>query len=426
VFNVLVAEDEELERDAVCAVVSSAGSGRIALFRAENGLEALRIARESGLDAAFLDIRMPGMDGLEAAREIRALMPGLPIVFLTACDSFDYARKAVSLGIDEYLLKPARDDEIARALERMLRARKAELERREGERERSRIIESTAAYLRSRIEEGLSERRLEERCLDEYAKASLGSQVSLGSQAFPSFLAAFRLPREKAAAMSPGFRRAVFARVLTRVRESCASRGFDPLCGASGEYAFALCLSGNGAARAPGGEQGREIAMEAQRLVMGDFGVCLRSGVACGRLGGLLEAARRAADQARDSSPVQVSCGACPGTKAGEGTGRLAERALAFMSEGMGRDISLAQAAAALRVSPSHLSRTIRAAAGAGFSEVLARMRFEKARELLRSGSSVKEASAVVGFKDPAYFARVFRRLAGMSPTEFLCGGRGE
>jgi two-component system response regulator YesN len=96
------------------------------------------------------------------------------------------------------------------------------------------------------------------------------------------------------------------------------------------------------------------------------------------------------------------------------------------MSEVMGRDISLAQAAAALRVSPSHLSRTIRAAAGAGFSEVLARMRFEKARELLRSGSSVKEASAEVGFKDPAYFARVFRRLAGMSPTEFLCGGRGE
>jgi two-component system response regulator YesN len=55
-----------------------------------------------------------------------------------------------------------------------------------------------------------------------------------------------------------------------------------------------------------------------------------------------------------------------------------------------------------------------------GFADCLARLRVERAKAYLRSsGVAVKEAALMVGFRDPAYFARVFRRFEGQSPAEF-------
>jgi two-component system response regulator YesN len=418
-YEVLIAEDEALERDAVCSVIAGAYPGGISLHRAENGVEALRIARERELDAAFLDIRMPGLDGLEAAREIRALRPGLPMVFLTACERFDYARRAVSLGIDEYILKPAENGEILAALERMLESRESELRRKEGERAREEIIASTASFLRGEIERGLSAGRLDASCLSEYSKAS-------GIELEARFLAAIRLPDEKRAAMSPGLLRALLSRIVKRVSDSCASRGFLPLGAPSASYAFVLCL-GEGGAEASGRETGKAIVEEALRRVAGDIGVSVRAGIAFGPAEGLLEAARSSSDLAKDARPViSVSNGTESGgitdAKGGCASRRLADAAMALMAEELGRDISLGGIAARMRVSPSHLSRIFSESDRAGFSATLARMRVEKAKSILRGGSSVKEVAALVGFKDPAYFSRVFRRLAGMSPTEFLGG----
>jgi two-component system, response regulator YesN len=422
-YEILVAEDEALERDAVCSVIAGAYPAGISLHRAENGLEALRIARERELDAAFLDIRMPGLDGLEAAREIRAVRPGLPMVFLTACERFDYARRAVSLGIDEYLLKPAENDEILAALERMLEARRSESRRKEGEREREEIIASTASYLRGEIERGLSEGRLDASCLAEYVKASGAGLRTL-------FLAAFRLPEEKRAAMSPGLLRALLSRIVKRVQDSCASRGFFPLGAPSPTHAFVLCMGTGDAAGASARGSARAMVEEALRRATGDLGMPVRAGIAFGPAEGLLEAARSASGLAKDARPVvTVSDGArdaaTADAKGGGASRRLAETAMALMAEELGRDISLGGIAARMRVSPSHLSRIFSGSGFPGFSATLARLRVEKAKELLRGGSSVKEAAALTGFKDPAYFSRVFRRLSGMSPTEFL-GGNAE
>lgn len=90
------------------------------------------------------------------------------------------------------------------------------------------------------------------------------------------------------------------------------------------------------------------------------------------------------------------------------------------MSARLGEELSLESVAAELRLSPSHLSRLFALESGAGFGDCLARMRIDRAKGLLSAGSSVKEAAALVGYRDPAYFARVFRRLEGESPGEYL------
>jgi DNA-binding LytR/AlgR family response regulator len=83
--------------------------------------EALRVLREGEVDAVFLDIRMPGADGLELARVLRRLAPPPAVVFVTAHD--DRAVDAYDLGAVDYLLKPLRPERLAESLRRVCVAR---------------------------------------------------------------------------------------------------------------------------------------------------------------------------------------------------------------------------------------------------------------------------------------------------------------
>ena len=83
---------------------------------AENGLDALNQAQQQPVDAVLLDIRMPGMDGLECAAHINRLAAPPAIIFSTAYDA--YACQAFDLNAVDYLLKPVRVDRLVRALSR--------------------------------------------------------------------------------------------------------------------------------------------------------------------------------------------------------------------------------------------------------------------------------------------------------------------
>ena len=84
---------------------------------------ALRVLRDGEIDAVFLDIRMPGMDGLELARVLRRQPVPPPVVFVTAHD--DRAVDAFDLGAVDYLLKPLRPERLAESLRRVCAARAA-------------------------------------------------------------------------------------------------------------------------------------------------------------------------------------------------------------------------------------------------------------------------------------------------------------
>ncbi len=96
------------------------------------------------------------------------------------------------------------------------------------------------------------------------------------------------------------------------------------------------------------------------------------------------------------------------------------QRAIAHVSKYYGRQISESQVALVCEMSPSRFCREFKAAFGATFVEYLARHRVQEAKRLLGNRSmSVTDVAAAVGFTDPSYFTRVFRKIAGASPTEF-------
>ncbi|MFW6214373.1 MAG: response regulator [Alkalispirochaetaceae bacterium] len=116
-YRLLIAEDERLERDALLELVRRCP--RVGEVRAvENGRQAVEAAEGYRPDICLLDIKMPGLDGMEAAREIRSRNTSVQIIFLTALDQFDYARQALRLRASEFLVKPAEDSEVVDAVGR--------------------------------------------------------------------------------------------------------------------------------------------------------------------------------------------------------------------------------------------------------------------------------------------------------------------
>ena len=112
-MKILIAEDETLIRFDLRVILERYGF--TVCGEAKDGLEAIELARTTEPDAALLDVRMPHLDGIEAARRISAERP-IPIVMLTALRDRATVDKAVGAGVFGYLLKPFREGDVAPAL----------------------------------------------------------------------------------------------------------------------------------------------------------------------------------------------------------------------------------------------------------------------------------------------------------------------
>lgn len=120
-YRILIADDEYIERTVLSKFLSRELGGQCKLFLAENGREALRIYEEEKIQIAILDIEMPGINGIEAAEAIRRQDRDCCLIFLTAFDEFNYARKAISVRALDYLLKPYDEQELLLVLDEAMR-----------------------------------------------------------------------------------------------------------------------------------------------------------------------------------------------------------------------------------------------------------------------------------------------------------------
>lgn len=132
-YQVLVVDDEMIERMALSRKLKKHFGDICQVIQAENGLEALRIFKEHEIQIVIMDIGMPGMNGVEAAEQIRRQDPGAVIIFLTAYDEFSYAKRAISIRALEYLLKPCDDEELLPVMEEALRQAGLKAEKKDAE-----------------------------------------------------------------------------------------------------------------------------------------------------------------------------------------------------------------------------------------------------------------------------------------------------
>ncbi len=102
-FNVLVVDDEEEFREMMVKRLNKKG---LVALGADSGQAALDLLKAKRIDVVLLDVKMPGMDGIETLRQIRVLKPLVEVVLLTGHASVDSGIEGMKLGAFDYLMKP--------------------------------------------------------------------------------------------------------------------------------------------------------------------------------------------------------------------------------------------------------------------------------------------------------------------------------
>ncbi len=152
-YSILIADDEEFERKALMKIVGQSCKEISFIYEASNGLMALEIWNNYHPDIIFLDIKMPGKTGIEVVKEIRQTDKDQICVFLSAYNYFSYAKEAISLGVNEYLLKPAENHTVANLIKKLT----AQLEEKNSQKQAFEEKEKTIQELTSIIENSITQ-----------------------------------------------------------------------------------------------------------------------------------------------------------------------------------------------------------------------------------------------------------------------------
>lgn len=117
--TIMIVDDEVIFREYLRGVLDWDTLGFEISAEAKNGIEALELCANHPVDIALVDITMPFMDGLELSRMLKEQYPEMSIVLITGHNEFEYARTALKLGVEDYILKPFSKDELMLTLLRL-------------------------------------------------------------------------------------------------------------------------------------------------------------------------------------------------------------------------------------------------------------------------------------------------------------------
>ncbi|MDQ6422029.1 AraC family transcriptional regulator [Paenibacillus sp. LHD-117] len=450
-YRLLIADDEALEREGIEWIVDRMMPNTFEIIHAENGRTAIQRADEFRPHIVLMDIRMPGIQGLEALREIKAHSPQIKMVLVTAYEQFEYAQEALSLGVKEYLVKPAKRDQIVALLQRLV----AELEQDQRKRDEEfairdkyfqllplaesemalvfmsdQVNDTEVGYLadilelsidkgcalvlalpelghKSEQEISVEKKKLYE-TVKNLAKGFIQNRVGcMVSSMVHWHMAIFLL--EKASIKDEVLREearllgAKLMESLYQQREIDVNVGIgsvqEAIEGIRRSYFEAVFAS------ACSTDWGNLCSFE-------DLKVPTSEGV------------RGAADQfmadhVSERTYVELAIKRIREERE-QRTWSVLDNAIMFIQDKFREELSLEDVAEHVHLNPYYFSKVFKQQTGETFIDFVTRLRIEKAKEMIRDGQfSLKEVCYMVGYKDPNYFSRVFKKVTGASPTEY-------
>ncbi|AZN43327.1 response regulator transcription factor [Paenibacillus albus] len=142
-IKVFVVDDEERQRNSIIKHVDWKQYQMRVIGESEDAQQALEMAEHAPPDLLITDIRMLGMDGLELSAKMRKINPSMRIIMVTGYEEFEYAKSALDIGVDAFLVKPILFEELTAILERVCEAEQQSLSR---NREEMRIKEQLDTF----------------------------------------------------------------------------------------------------------------------------------------------------------------------------------------------------------------------------------------------------------------------------------------
>lgn len=159
-YRLLLVDDELEIRDGMVEKLDWNSLGFEIAGVAENGVEALELSEQVMPDVILTDIRMPFMDGLEFIEQVTCMMPAVKIVVFSGFDDFEYAQKAIKLGVEEYILKPISAKQLEESLIKLKKKMDGELAKKRDIAILRRTYEESYPILREQFLVNLIEGRL--------------------------------------------------------------------------------------------------------------------------------------------------------------------------------------------------------------------------------------------------------------------------
>lgn len=494
-YRVVIVDDEEPVLDSFAFILSKMGEKFTLAGKARSGTEAVKIISEVKPDIVFMDIQMPGIDGIDAISRLRDQFPEIVFILATAYERFDIAKRAIPLGVFSYLVKPISRKTFVAELERLGVHLDRERQRADSRLEDIRLLNRSKEEVKNKLLTGLAWGSPQEKDWEIFSRlfdlksdrgticlVEIREELSAEAQdaAFTRLVHKLQFKfncfhatlgrrlvllfaEDQSLDRLDSSLRMVTAELLPAV-VAVGKGGTTHYSQLASSFAGALrSLEDTDSREKPASSERDEIqaictAMLKQDFALGqslfeEFWIRTFRGddfdVAKGRMVALFTLLLSRID-AQTQSTARIELDPAESIMriksveewrewARETVPRLQSlvcehevlacsphlsKALAIIHRSYDRPIQLSAIAEECRITDSYLCRLFSEHLGTTFVEYLTRYRIRRATSLLREeGLSVKETSRRVGFQDPNYFSRIFRRYTGVSPSELAPGG---
>ncbi len=419
-MKILLVDDEAIVLRGIAAILRGAHPEWTVVGSCESAEAALPLVAEHAPDVVISDIRMYDMSGIELAQRIHRDHPQALVILLTGYADFGYAQQAVKLHVFDYLLKPAKKEDIleclGRAEKRLLRDRQA--------RERTRRLRDQAArdlpHLREKLLRDAAQGLLPlggdvQRDMDRYRlHAAKYQALCCGLRGD----APGEAPGEAADGVPEGPKAAAFKEEWER---AFASLGRLLAFGERPWQVGGVWLL----------EEGETVSEEklkscAQAFSQSFFGapdrVCLGCGSEVTHLEALFDSYHQAeyALQGARKQGLPLVLFSEMEQPGGTISSDQVQKAVEYIDQHFQKEISLKEVARAVFLNPWYLSEIFKKQVGSTFSEYVQGKRLTYACGLLR-GTNLKlyEVAYQSGFGDQAYFSALFKKTYGMPPKKY-------
>lgn len=480
----MIAEDEDIEREALEKIITQADLPIQEIMKASDGEDALIQFQRHQPDIILMDINMPKLDGLSALKEIRKIeKKETACLVLTSYDYFTYAQKAIRLGVEDFILKPASVEVIVQSLHSLI--------------EKLKMEQNTFTQTKALVNKVQDMKPLvEEECIFAIMMRQNDIQLQRSFQLL-------NISMKQGVCLV--FNKEEQDKIkLTRIREYLEDVGYRCLFGVITNQYMCFILSmrtmssdeimvlenvlkeqfymGQHFAFGSikhGVEQLHESFKEAQHALLNrtkkeerltDFGHLWSSqlfqALEEGKKGDVITRFSQALLlQAQERIPFlytqvcQLFINQCMkdidisskdlsftltllenepyqektlkiqqgiqqifhivNTHRYENTNYIVKKTYAYIKENYNQPISLQDVAQHLQVTPTYISRLLNQESHRNFTDTINDYRIKKAKQLIREHVLLKDVAYQVGFHSPSYFTRIFKKLTGMSPKDY-------
>jgi len=439
-YRILIVDDEALEREGMHWIMTNMVKEPLEIIDAENGQDAIQKASIHKPHIIFMDIRMPGLDGLYALRSIKAELPLAKFVLVTAYDYFDYAQEALRLGAKDYIVKPAKRQEIVALIERLITDIKQEHEAADIAKEREQQLIELIPLVKAELALGLIAETI-----DEQELLAVADSLQLPLDQVCAVVIAFPESNES---KLPDKQLGQHVRQLHHKLIRSRFYSFSSTLVNEHIVLFLTC-----AAQC----QSEELLYEANQLSTQLIESCKHFApdqlvlIGIGTMHEGVQGARRsyyeavfASTTATEQQPISLfqhmehrvpqpllqdkaeqyayvqQAITLIRQEREQQTFSIIDAATSYMERNYKRELSLEEVAEQVHLNPYYFSKVFKQQTGETFIDYITRIRIEHAKRWMSNKDiSLKEICYLVGYNDPNYFSRVFKKVTGITPSEY-------